>query len=133
MYIVTFSKTMQTKIIGQPQLRSNAQTRRVSGYTYSFLTSVSQDDFGNDFETPEDIIIACVHQGLCVPSDGNMLSVKDFEISLDIGSGLYSVRFTTNTALPLMKYDMQVSQAETGFIIDFIDFDENYGTNFGDA
>lgn len=133
MYVVTFNKTMQTKIIGQPQLRSNAQTRRVSGYTYSFLTSVSQDDFGTDFETPEEIIIACVHHGLCVPADGNMLSVKDFEISLDIGSGLYSVRFTTNTALPLLKYDMQVSQDEVGNIIVDIDFNENYGTTLVDV
>ncbi len=117
MYVVTFQKTLQTKIIGQPQLRSNAQTKRVNGYTYCFLTSLAQDDFGGDFETPEGIIIACVHQGLCVPADENQLAVKDFEISLDIGSGLYSVRFTTSTVLPFLTYDMQVYENKGNIIV----------------
>lgn len=30
--VVTFQKIMHTKIIGQPQLRSNAQNKRVNGY-----------------------------------------------------------------------------------------------------
>ena len=119
--LVTFQKTMHTKIIGQPQLRSNAQNKRVNGYIYSFLTSVSQEDFGRDFDTPETILEVCV-QGLGADN------IKDFEISLEIGSKLYSVRFTANIFLESDTYDMQVFEDETGNIgADLIRRDEeNY-------
>lgn len=107
--LVTFQKTMHTKIIGQPQLRSNAQNKRVNGYIYSFLTSVSQEDFRRDFDTPETILEVCV-QGLGADN------IKDFEISLEIGSKLYSVRFTANIFLESDTYDMQVFEDETGNI-----------------
>lgn len=84
--IIGFTKQMHTFVIGQPKKNINAQTRKIDGYIYSFITNVNQTDisFGGLYDViTEMLILAGV----------DLETVKDMEISLDIPSGMYSVRF----------------------------------------
>lgn len=86
--IIGFTKQMHTHIIGQPQRKSKGQQKRVDGFTYSFVTNIKRTDMG--WDGLYDAVVECLTESMKLDLD----AVKDMELSLDIPSGQYAVRFT---------------------------------------
>ena len=100
--IIGFTKTMHTHIIGQPRKQSNAQQKRVNGFTYSFITTINQTDM--DWDGVYYVILECLAESMKL----NLDTIKDMEISLDIPSGQYSLRFTSTENLIENAYAAEV-------------------------
>lgn len=101
--IIGFTKTMHTYIIGQPKRSSQGQSKRVTGFTYSFTTTISRADM--DWNGAYNVIVECLANVMQIPLD----NVKDMEISLDIAAGLYTVRFSTPVDLTDTDYATEVT------------------------
>lgn len=86
--IIGFTKQMHTHIVGQPQRKSKGQQKRVDSFIYSFTTNITMDDM--DWNGVYDVLVECLTESMKL----NLDTVKDMEISLDIPSGQYAVRFT---------------------------------------
>ena len=86
--IIGFTKQMHTHIVGQPQRKSNAQQKRVDSFIYSFITNVQRTDM--DWDGLYDAVVECLTESMGLALD----AVKDMELSLDIPSGQYAIRFT---------------------------------------
>lgn len=86
--IIGFTKQMHTHIVGQPQRKSNAQQKRVDSFIYSFITNIKRTDM--DWDGLYDALIECQTESMGLTLD----AVKDMELSIDIPSGQYTVRFT---------------------------------------
>lgn len=86
--IIGFTKQMHTHIVGQPQRKSKGQQKRVDGFTYSFVTNIKRTDM--DWDGLYDVVVECLTESIGLALD----AVKDMELSLDIPSGKYAVRFT---------------------------------------
>lgn len=97
--IVGFVKTMQTRIIGQDMDRENAQQYRTDGFTYSFLTNVTRKQLSWD-----EIELVCFKW----LDKLRAYDAKDMELSLDLQSGQYSLRFTSCSELPEDAYATEV-------------------------
>lgn len=94
--IVTFTKALHTYVIGQPKRSSLGQRKRVDSFIYSFVTSLSSEKI--DWSTATDVITECLLGAWgCV-------NVRDMEISVDIASGQYAVRFTSATDMRDLAY-----------------------------
>ncbi|MBQ3138144.1 MAG: hypothetical protein IJB68_01355 [Ruminococcus sp.] len=86
--IIGFTKQMHTHIVGQPQRKSKGQQKRVDSFIYSFITNVQRRDM--DWDGLYDAVVECLIESMGLSLD----AVKDMELSLDITSGQYAVRFT---------------------------------------
>ncbi len=86
--VIGFTKQMHAHIVGQPQRKSIGQQRRVDGFIYSFITNVQRRDM--DWDGLYDAVVECLIESMGLSLD----AVKDMELSLDIPSGQYAVRFT---------------------------------------
>lgn len=86
--IIGFTKQMHTHIVGQPQRKSKGQQKRVDSFIYSFITNVQRRDM--DWDGLYDAVVECLIESMGLSLD----AVKDMELSLDIPSGQYAVRFT---------------------------------------
>ena len=86
--VIGFTKQMHTHIIGQPQRKAKGQQKRIYSFTYSFVTNIKRTDM--DWLGLHEVIVECLMEGMRIPLD----SVKDLELSLDIPSGQYAIRFT---------------------------------------
>lgn len=87
--IIGFTKQMHSFIVGQPRKKSMAQQKRVDSYIYSFMTTINQNDI--DWDGVYDVIMEFLTEIMNI----ELYNVKDMEISLDIPSGKYSIRFTS--------------------------------------
>jgi len=101
--IIGLTKTMHTYIVGQPRRSSQAQSKRVDGYIYSFTTTIRRADM--DWDGAYNVITECLADVMQIPLD----SVKDMEISLDIAAGLYTVRFSTPVDLTDTDYAAEIT------------------------
>lgn len=86
--VIGFTKQMHTHIVGQPQRKAKGQQKRIDSFIYSFITNVQRRDM--DWDGLYDAIIECLTESMKLDLD----AVKDMELSLDIPSGQYAVRFT---------------------------------------
>lgn len=86
--VIGFTKQMHTHIVGQPQRKSIGQQKRVDSFIYSFITNIKRTDM--DWDGLYDAIVECLTESMKLDLD----AVKDMELSLDIPSGQYAVRFT---------------------------------------
>lgn len=86
--VIGFTKQMHTHIVGQPQRKSKGQQKRVKGFTYSFVTNIKRTDM--DWDGLYYAVVECLTESMGL----NLDAVKDLELSLDIPSGQYAVRFT---------------------------------------
>lgn len=86
--VIGFTKQMHTHIVGQPQRKSIGQQKRVDSFIYSFITNVQRRDM--DWDGLYDAVVECLIESMGLSLD----AVKDMELSLDIPSGQYAVRFT---------------------------------------
>lgn len=86
--VIGFTKQIHTYIVGQPQRKSNAQQKRVDSFIYSFITNVQRRDM--NWDGLYDAVVECLIESMGLALD----AVKDMELSLDIPSGQYAVRFT---------------------------------------
>lgn len=91
--IFGFTKTMHTYIVGQPNRSSNTQKEREDDFIYAFSTTIRQSDI--PFKNIPDVVIRVLADVMRIPLE----NIKDLEISLDIPSGLYTVRFSTSREL----------------------------------
>lgn len=96
--IIGFTKQMHSFIVGQPRKKSMAQQKRVDSYIYSFMTTINQNDM--DWDGVYDVLMECLTESMNI----ELYNVKDMEISLDIPSGKYSVRFTSTENLTENAY-----------------------------
>lgn len=101
--IIGFTKTLHTYIIGQPRRSSQAQSKRVDGFTYCFTTTISRANM--DWDGAYIVIVECLASVMQIPLD----TVKDMEISLDIAAGLYTVRFSTPVDLKETDYAAEIT------------------------
>lgn len=86
--IIGFTKQMHIHIVGQPQRKSKGQQKRVDSFIYSFITNIKRDDM--DLDGLYDAVVECLTESFKLTLD----AIKDMELSLDIPSGQYAVRFT---------------------------------------
>lgn len=86
--VIGFTKQMHTHIVGQPQRKSKGQQKRVDSFIYSFITNVQRTDM--DWDGLYDAVVECLTESMGLALN----AVKDMELSLDIPSGQYAVRFT---------------------------------------
>lgn len=100
--IIGFTKTMHTYIVGQPKRSSKAQSKRITGFTYCFTTTINRADM--DWDGAYTVITECLAYVMLIPLD----NVKDMEISLDIAAGLYTVRFSSPFDLKDTDYAAEV-------------------------
>lgn len=100
--IIGFTKQMHSFIVGQPRKKSMAQQKRVDSYIYSFMTTIIQNDM--DWNGVYDVIMECLTESMNI----ELYNVKDMEISLDIPSGKYSVRFTSTENLTENAYAAEI-------------------------
>lgn len=117
--IVTFTKVLHTYIIGQPKRSSLGQRKKVDSYVYSFITDLSAEKI--DWNGAADVITECLLGAF------NCVNVRDMEISIDIASGQYAVRFTSATDMRDLAYAALVLWETDGKRYDnySVDF-ENY-------
>lgn len=115
--IIYLNKQMHTRIIGQPQRKSLGQSKRVDGFVYSFITNILAEDM--DWDSVEDVLTETVVAIGCSTN-----TVKDMEISLDIPSGQYSLRFSSTVNLPEMAYYLEIN-----WIVQAMDGSECIKTN----
>lgn len=117
--IVTFTKVLHTYIIGQPKRSSLGQRKKVDSFIYSFITDLSAEKI--DWGSVTDIITECLLGAF------NCVNVRDMEISIDIASGQYAVRFTSATDMRDLAYAALVLWETDGKRYDnySVDF-ENY-------
>ena len=108
---------MHTRIIGQPQRKSMGQSKRVDGFVYSFITNILAEDM--DWDSVEDVLTETVVAIGCSTN-----TVKDMEISLDIPSGQYSLRFSSTVNLPETAYYLEIN-----WIVQALDGSECIKTN----
>lgn len=101
--IIGLTKTMHTYIVGQPKRSSLGQSKRVTGYIYSFTTTISRADM--DWDGAYNVIIECLASVMRI----NLDTVKDMEISLDIAAGLYTVRFSSPQDLKDTDYAAEIT------------------------
>ena len=101
--ILALTKTMHTRIIAQRRVKKDTQQRKVDSFTYSFMTNISRADL--DWNEIEELLEKCFDDGFLIPSEN---FVKDIEISLDIPTGRYSVRFNSSYELKEDTYAMVV-------------------------
>lgn len=87
--IVAFTKALHTYVIGQPKRSSLGQRKKVDSFIYSFVTDLSSEKI--DWSGATDVITECLLGAF------NCVNVRDMEISVDIASGQYAVRFTSAT------------------------------------
>lgn len=104
--IVGFTKTMHTHIVGQPKRNSYAQNKRVDSFVYSFVTTIKLTDM--DWNGVYDVIVECLAESMQIPCENDTLAIKDMEISLDIPSEQYTVRFTAFSDLKDTTYAAEV-------------------------
>ena len=102
--ILGLTKTMHTRIIGQPRIGRNAQQKKVEGFTYSFTTNIKRTDL--DWNEIEDVSNKVFTDVFHIHS---VEFVKDCEISLDIPSGQYSLRFTSSRELTEDAYAANIN------------------------
>lgn len=86
--VIGFTKQMHAHIVGQPQRKSKGQQKRVDSFIYSFITNVQRTDM--DWDGLYDAIVECLTESMKL----DLEAVKDMELSLDIPSGQYAIRFT---------------------------------------
>lgn len=86
--VIGFIKQMHTHIVGQPQRKSKGQQKRVDSFIYSFITNIKRTDM--DWGGLYDVVVECLTESMGLALD----AIKDMELSLDIPSGQYTVRFT---------------------------------------
>ena len=98
--ILALTKTMHTRIIAQRRVKKDTQQRKVDSFTYSFMTNISHADL--DWNEIEELLEKCFD---FIPSEN---FVKDIEISLDVPTGRYSVRFNSSYELKEDTYAMVV-------------------------
>lgn len=117
--IVSFTKTSHTYIIGQPKRSSLDQRKKVDSFMYSFVTDLSLEKI--DWNGATDVITECLLGAF------NCVNVRDMEISIDIASGQYAVRFTAATDMRDLAYATLVLWETDGKWYDnySVDF-ENY-------
>lgn len=94
---------MHTYIVGQPKRSSQAQNKRVTGFIYSFTTTISKSDM--NWDGAYNVITECLSDVMRIPLD----NVKDMELSLDITAGLYTVRFSSPVDLKDTDYAAEVT------------------------
>jgi len=115
--IIYLSKQMHTRIIGQPQRKSMGQSKRVDGFVYSFITNILAEDM--DWDNVEDVLTESIVAIGCSTN-----TVKDMEISLDIPSGQYSLRFSSTVNLSETAYYLEIN-----WIVQALDGSECIKTN----
>lgn len=101
--IICFTKAMHTYIIGQPKRSSRGQSKRVTGFTYCFTTTIRRADM--DWNGAYTVITDYLADVMQILLD----NVKDMEISLDIAAGLYTVRFSSPKDLTDTDYAAEVT------------------------
>lgn len=101
--ILGLTKTMHTRIVGQRQVRGKAQSKRADGFTYSFMTNLTRADL--DWSEIEDVCNQCFSDIFRIPQEA---TTKDIEISLDIPSKKYSLRFNSSQELSENAYGANV-------------------------
>ena len=110
--IILLTKTMYTKILGQPQIRAKGQYNRTEGFTYSFTFNLKRKsgEWTTNWGLIEKIAIDCLFQsvGGIGTGDERKLNVKDMELSVDISSGNYTVRFSSDKDLPEDAYAFEL-------------------------
>ncbi len=117
--IITFTKALHTYIIGQPKRSSLGQRKKVDSFIYSFITDLSSEKINWGGAT--DVITECLLGAF------NCVNVRDMEISVDIASGQYAVRFTSATDMRNMAYAALVLWETNGKRYDNYSADfENY-------
>ena len=114
--IVTFTKAMHTYVIGQPKRSSLGQRKKVDSFIYSFITDLTAEKI--DWSGATDVITECLLGAF------NCVDVRDMEISIDIASGQYAVRFTSATDMRDLAYAALVLWETNGKRYD------NYSTDF---
>lgn len=114
--IIYLNKQMHTRIIGQPQRKSMGQSKRVDGFVYSFISNILAEDM--DWDSVEDVLTETIVAIGCSTN-----TVKDMEISLDIPSGQYSLRFSSTVNLSETEYYLEIN-----WIVQAMDGTEYYIT-----
>ena len=117
--IITFTKALHTYMIGQPKRSSLGQRKRIDSFIYSFITDLSAEKI--DWSGATDVITECILSAF------NCVNVRDMEISIDIASGQYAVRFTSATDMRDLAYAALVLWETNGKRYDNYSADfENY-------
>lgn len=101
--IIGFIKTMHTYIIGQPKRSVTAQSKRVTGFTYCFATTISRADM--DWNGVCTVISECLSNVMQI----QLNTIKDMEISLDISAERYTVRFNSPTDIAKDDYAAEIT------------------------
>lgn len=118
--IVTFAKALHVYVIGQPKRGSIGQRKKVDSFIYSFLTNLSAEK--TDWDSAQDIITECLLGAW------SCRDVRDMEISVDIATRRYSVRFTSAVDMRDPAYAALVLWETDGKRYDECPTDpENYG------
>ena len=108
--IIGIIKTMHTFVPSQLRRNSNAQAKRTENYIYAFDTTIGKDNV--DLKEACNVLVEALTKAL------NITTIKDIEVSLNVTSGLYSLRFTTPTFLECNEYAFnvvwQLEQLSTG-------------------
>lgn len=100
---------MYTKILGQPSIKSKVQNKHTDGFTYSFITNLKKHDikWADSWNLVERVIIKCL--SIIVGMDSNeMLNLKNLELSVDIPSGNYTIRFSSAKDLGNLAYAFEL-------------------------
>lgn len=108
MHIPHSISDIQYSIIGQLRKPNRGQSKRVDGFVYSFITTLSIRNV--DWDKAEDMLLMALYDLNAFHLPQN--DTKDIEIALDIASGLYTIRFATTTNLPDMLYAVEVIEHE---------------------
>lgn len=114
--IITFTKTMHTYIVGQPKHLAIAQRKKVNSFIYSFITDLSTDK--TDWSGAVSVISECLLGAF------HCSNVRDMEISCDIASGQYSVRFTSDTNLKNPAYAATVTERDGELFAEELELEE---------
>jgi len=93
---------MHTLIVGQR--RTKTQQRKAEGFAYAFTLNVGRTDL--DWITVEQVCQLAFGSVFKIAPD---TVVKDVEISLDIGAGLYTLRFNTPHELAEDAYGAELT------------------------
>ena len=114
--IITFTKVLHTYVVGQPKRSSLGQRKKVDSFNYSFITDLTAEKI--DWSGATDVITECLLGAF------NCVNARDMEISIDIASGQYAVRFTCATDMRDLAYAALVLWETNGKRYD------NYSTDF---
>jgi len=117
---------MYTKILGQPPIRTKSQFKRTEGFIYSFLFNLKRDNgaWTVNWTLIEMVISDCLFRLVGGVGTGaeRKLNLKDLELSVDISSRNYTVRFFSDKDLTEDAYAYELRW--------FIDGINGYFENF---